>query len=187
MSALGQNSTCTSVQAMSALTPISDIGRHACYRCELGASARHKAANLSVAVTVVIGPHDGTAETVGFGYNCRVRVPQTIARKFVHDSGPPVGPNRHPEHSQSRPFSPSEPIDDRGLVHTHVARRDPADKLVIQLAEASTLEVPRQTTPARRRREILLPEGNPPGACSPDPFGDAGEIGDSACPWPSLA
>ena len=56
-------------------------------------------------------------------------------------------------------LNPSEPIDDRGLVHTHVARRDPADKLVIQLAEASTLEVPRQTTPARRRREILLPEG----------------------------
>jgi hypothetical protein len=26
-----------------------DIGRHACYRCELGASARHKAANLGVA------------------------------------------------------------------------------------------------------------------------------------------
>ena len=44
----------------------------ACYRCELGASARHKAANLGVAVTVVIGPHDGRAETVGFGYNCRV-------------------------------------------------------------------------------------------------------------------
>ena len=44
----------------------------ACYRCELGASARHKAANLCVAVTVVIGPHDGRAETVGFGYNCRV-------------------------------------------------------------------------------------------------------------------
>ena len=57
---------------MSALTPISDIGRHACYRCELGASARHKAANLGVAVTVVIGPHDDRAETVGFGYNCRV-------------------------------------------------------------------------------------------------------------------
>src|SRR5262249_38425117 len=82
MSALGQNSTCASVQAMSALTPISDIGRHACYRCELGASARHKAANLGVAVTVVIGPHDGRAETVGFGYNCRVRVQQTIARSY---------------------------------------------------------------------------------------------------------
>ena len=44
-----------------------------CYRCELGASAWHKAANLGVAVTVVIGPHDGWAEPVGFGYNCRVR------------------------------------------------------------------------------------------------------------------
>src|SRR5690349_21533427 len=69
---VGQNSTRASVQAMSALTPISDIDRHACYRCELGASARHKAANLGVAVTVVIGPHDSRAETVGFGYNCRV-------------------------------------------------------------------------------------------------------------------
>jgi hypothetical protein len=54
-------------------SPISDVVRHACYRCELGASARHKAANLGVAVAVVIGPHNGGAETVGFGYNCRVR------------------------------------------------------------------------------------------------------------------
>jgi len=64
-------------------------------------------------------------------------------------------------------LNPSEPIDDRGLVHTHVARRDPADKLVIQLAEASTLEVPRQTTPARRRRKILLPEGIRPEHAPP--------------------
>jgi D-isomer specific 2-hydroxyacid dehydrogenase, NAD binding domain len=28
---------------------------------------------LGVAVAVVIGPHNGGAETVGFGYNCRVR------------------------------------------------------------------------------------------------------------------
>ena len=54
---------------MSALTPISAIGRHACYRCELGASARHKAANLGVAVTVVIRPHNGKAETVGLSHN----------------------------------------------------------------------------------------------------------------------
>ena len=27
---------------------------------------------MGVAVTVIIGPHDGRAETVGFGYNCRV-------------------------------------------------------------------------------------------------------------------
>jgi hypothetical protein len=27
---------------------------------------------LSIAVTVVIGPHDGRAETVRFSYNCRV-------------------------------------------------------------------------------------------------------------------
>jgi site-specific DNA recombinase len=58
-------------------------------------------------------------------------------------------------------LKPSEPIDDRSLVHTHVARVEvQPDKLVIHLAEgASTLEVPWQKTPARRRREILLPEG----------------------------
>jgi site-specific DNA recombinase len=56
---------------------------------------------------------------------------------------------------------PSEPIDDRSLVHTHIARVEvQPDKLVIHLAEPpSTLEVPWQKTPARRRREILLPEG----------------------------
>ena len=86
-------------------------------------------------------------------------------------------------------LKPSEPIDDRSLIQTHVARVEvQPDQLVIQLAEPpSTLAVPWQKTPARRRREILLPEGNPPGACSPDPFGDAGEIGDSACPWLPLA
>src|SRR5262249_38170793 len=36
-------------------------------------SSRHKAANLGVAVTVVIGPHNGRAETVGLGYNGVVR------------------------------------------------------------------------------------------------------------------
>ena len=60
-------SACASLRILS-----SDIGQYVCYRCELGASARHKAANLGVAVTVAIGPHDGRAETVGFGYNCRV-------------------------------------------------------------------------------------------------------------------
>jgi site-specific DNA recombinase len=61
----------------------------------------------------------------------------------------------------------SEPIDDRSLLHTHVTRVEVRpDKLVIQLAASkaepnkpSTLEVPWQKTPARRRREILLPEG----------------------------
>src|SRR5262249_9508099 len=79
MSALSQNSTCASVQAMSALTPISDIGRHACYRCELGASARHKAANSGVAVAVVIRPHNGRAETVGLGHNGVVRHPNPFS------------------------------------------------------------------------------------------------------------
>jgi hypothetical protein len=63
----------------------------------------------------------------------------------------------------------SEPIDDRSLVHTHVARIEvQPDKLVIQLAEPpSTLEVPWQKTPARRRREILLPEGIRPEHARP--------------------
>ena len=58
-------------------------------------------------------------------------------------------------------LKPAQPIDDRSLVHTHVARVEvQPNRLVIQLAEpASTLEVPWQKTPARRRREILLPEG----------------------------
>jgi len=51
--------------------PKADIA--AAYRRQgLRASARHKAANLGIAVTVVIGPHDRRAETVRFSYNCRV-------------------------------------------------------------------------------------------------------------------
>jgi site-specific DNA recombinase len=73
-------------------------------------------------------------------------------------------------------LKPSEPTDDRSLVHTHVARVEvQPDELVIQLAEAqkadpknlSTLEVPWQKTPARRRREILLPEGIRPEHARP--------------------
>jgi len=58
-------------------------------------------------------------------------------------------------------LKPAQPIDDRSLVHTHVARIEvQPGRLVIQLAEpSSTLEVPWQKTPARRRREILLPAG----------------------------
>jgi hypothetical protein len=42
------------------------------------------------------------------------------------------------------------------------------EQLVIHLAEgASTLEVPWQKTPARRRREILLPKGIRPGHARP--------------------
>src|SRR5215469_4527456 len=42
-------------------------------RLRLGASAWHEAANLCVGVAVVIGPHNGRAETVGLGYNGVVR------------------------------------------------------------------------------------------------------------------
>jgi len=54
-----------------------------------------------------------------------------------------------------------QPVDDRSLVHAHVARVEvQPDRLVIQLADPpSTLEVAWQKTPSRRRREILLPEG----------------------------
>src|SRR6516165_933754 len=64
---------------------------------------------------------------------------------------------------------PVQPIDDRSLVHTHVARVEvQPGRLVIQLAEPpSTLEVPWQKTPARRRREILLPEGIRPEQARP--------------------
>ena len=75
-------------------------------------------------------------------------------------------------------LKPSEPIDDRSLVYTHVARVEvQPDKLIIQLAEAqktktnpkepSTLEVPWRKTPARRHREILLPEGIQPKHARP--------------------
>jgi site-specific DNA recombinase len=58
-------------------------------------------------------------------------------------------------------LKPSEPIDDRSLVHAHVARVEvQPNRLVIHLAEPSgTLQVPWHKTPAKRRREILLPEG----------------------------
>jgi site-specific DNA recombinase len=66
-------------------------------------------------------------------------------------------------------LKPSEPIDDWGLVHTHVARVEvQPDKLVIQLAEPpSTLELPWRKTPTRQRREILLPEGIRPEHARP--------------------
>ena len=58
-------------------------------------------------------------------------------------------------------LKPSEPTDDRSLVHTHVTRVEVRpEKLVVHLAEPpSTLQVPWRKTPARRRHEILLPEG----------------------------
>ena len=66
-------------------------------------------------------------------------------------------------------LKPAQPIDDRSLLHTHVARVEvQLDQLVIQLAEPpSTLAVPWRKTPARRRREILLPEGIRPEQARP--------------------
>ena len=66
-------------------------------------------------------------------------------------------------------LKPAQPIDDRSLVHTHVARINvQLGRLVIQLAEPpSALEVPWQKTPARRHREILLPEGIRPEHARP--------------------
>src|SRR6516165_8757669 len=60
-------------------------------------------------------------------------------------------------------------IDDRSLIHTHLARVEvQLGRLVIQLAEPpSTLEVPWRKTPARRRREIILPEGIRPEHARP--------------------
>jgi site-specific DNA recombinase len=57
-------------------------------------------------------------------------------------------------------LKPSEPMDDRSLVQSHVARVEvQPDKLAIELLEPpSTLEIPWQKRPARRRRELLLPE-----------------------------
>jgi len=65
---------------------------------------------------------------------------------------------------------PAQPIDDRSLVHTHVARVEvQPDRLVIQLAatpetkanreKPSILQILWRKMPARRRREILLPKG----------------------------
>jgi hypothetical protein len=64
---------------------------------------------------------------------------------------------------------PVQPIDDRSLLNTHIARVEvQPDQLVIHLEDPSrTLQVPWQKTPARRRREILLPEGIRPEHARP--------------------
>jgi site-specific DNA recombinase len=66
-------------------------------------------------------------------------------------------------------LKPSQPINDRSLVHTHVTRVEvQPDRLVIHLAEpASTLQVAWQKTLSRRRREILVPEGIRPEHARP--------------------
>src|ERR1700738_4143072 len=71
-------------------------------------------------------------------------------------------------------LKPSQEIDDRGLVKTHVARVEvQPEQLIIQLAEApgsdrqtagsnAALEVSWQQTISRRRRAILVPDGMSP-------------------------
>ena len=78
-------------------------------------------------------------------------------------------------------LKPSQPIDDRSLINTRVARVEVQPKqLVIHLTEEpkatanrkktranGALHVPWQRTPSTRRREILLPEGMPPQHARP--------------------
>jgi site-specific DNA recombinase len=66
-------------------------------------------------------------------------------------------------------LKPAEPIEDRSLIHTHVARVEvQPDRLIIQLARRpNTLAVPWRKIPAKRRREILLPEGIRPEQARP--------------------
>jgi len=106
----------------------------------------------------------GTAERAG---SVR-RVPATVVEALVVKS--------IREH-----LKPSEPIDDRNLVHTRVARVEvQSNELVIQLAEGQkatanrkkgtakgALHVPWQKTLSTRRREILLPEWMPPQLARP--------------------
>jgi site-specific DNA recombinase len=74
-------------------------------------------------------------------------------------------------------LGPSVVLDDRGLVETYVARVEvKPQQLVIQLRqlqegdgweETAALQVPWQTTPAKRRCDILLPAGVPPEQARP--------------------
>ena len=78
-------------------------------------------------------------------------------------------------------IKPSEPIDDRSLITTQVARVEVQPKqLVIHLTEEpnatanrkktranGVIHIPWQKTPSTRRREILLPEGMPPQHARP--------------------
>jgi site-specific DNA recombinase len=70
-----------------------------------------------------------------------------------------------------------EPIDDRTLVNAHVQRVEiRPEELVIQFVQGTEtnrnaaineLHVPRNKTPSKRRREILLPEGATPETARP--------------------
>jgi hypothetical protein len=66
-------------------------------------------------------------------------------------------------------LKPTELVDDRSLINTHVARVEiHPNQLDIHLAEPpGTLQVSWQKTPAKRRREILLPEGIRPEHARP--------------------
>jgi hypothetical protein len=76
-------------------------------------------------------------------------------------------------------LKPSQEIDDRGLVKTHVARVEvQPEQLIIQLAEAqasdrqkaasnAALQVSWQKTISRRRRAILVPDGMSPQHARP--------------------
>jgi len=78
-------------------------------------------------------------------------------------------------------LKPSQPIDDRSLISTRVARVEVQPKqLVMHLTEKpkqtgnrkktganGAIHVPWQRTPSMRRREILLPEGIPPQHARP--------------------
>jgi len=94
----------------------------------------------------------GTAERAGSVRRVPASEIETLVIKSVRDH-----------------LKPAQPIDDRGLVLTHVARVEvQPGRLVIQLAEPpSTLGVAWQKTPSRRRREILLPEGIRPEQARP--------------------
>src|ERR1700747_1256343 len=76
-------------------------------------------------------------------------------------------------------LKPSQEIDDRSLVHTHVARVEvQPEQLIIQLAETqgsdrqkvgsnAALQVAWQKTISRRRRAILVPDGMSPQHARP--------------------
>ena len=76
-------------------------------------------------------------------------------------------------------LKPQMPIDDRDIVHTHVARVEvQPEQLVIQLAQGqrakrkeakrdNILHVPWHKTPSKRRREILLPAAIQPQHARP--------------------
>src|SRR5260370_31263904 len=76
-------------------------------------------------------------------------------------------------------LKPTQEIDDRGIVKTHVARVEvQPQQLIIQLAEApgsdrqkaasnAALQVSWQRTISRRRRAILVPDGMSPRQARP--------------------